>query len=165
LVQKFSGKRDNENFNDFLRMLASPSVCRVCAFGVGDAGWKDPRGVQRRADCSRRDVFTLSSSSFFLGNYNRATYRGTVRSFLRFSFIPSLSFSFAPSQPSRSLISFRGNCVYGTTRELQGFVIPWNCGPFVETPGEIGTRPLSQNNRVLVCFSVRLMDFVMKCMF
>jgi len=38
LVQKFSSKRDNENFNDFLRMLVSLSTCRVCAFGVDGGG-------------------------------------------------------------------------------------------------------------------------------
>lgn len=50
LVQTFSGKRNNENFNDFLRMLASPSTCRVCAFGVGGEGG----GEKNRLEGARR---------------------------------------------------------------------------------------------------------------
>lgn len=97
---------------------------------------------------SRREEQTAgegkSSVSPFLGNYNRATYHATASPllFLSLSFSLFLHLSFSVSstfRPTRSnvpclygtLISFYGNCVYGTTRELQVFVISWNCEALV----------------------------------
>lgn len=59
LVQKFSGKRNNENFNDFLRMLASPSICRVCACGAGGG-----RQVGRSSEEKSRLLAKGASSPF-----------------------------------------------------------------------------------------------------
>lgn len=91
-----------------------------------------------------------------VGEKNRLQQKGSPRSLLSLEIIiapltvprlvpPSLSLfhlSFSVSstfRPSRSnvpflygtLISFYGNCVYGTTRELQAFVISWNCQALV----------------------------------
>jgi hypothetical protein len=139
---EFSGKRDNENLNDFpcgcSRSLRHehclPSLRLRRGKGRGSPG-EDPEVRSRLLTKGR-----LHPLLPFLENYNRATYRDMVRSFLRFSFTPflplslslslSLSFSLARFLSlclCRPLISFRGNCVYGTTRELQDFVIPWNC--------------------------------------
>lgn len=54
--------------------------------------------------------------------------------FLHLSF--SVSSTFRPTRSNvpclyGTLISFYGNCVYGTTRELQVFVISWNCEALV----------------------------------
>lgn len=111
------------------------------------------------------------SSPSFLGNYNRATYRGTARSFfsLLFFYIVylymyiHLSFFFSLSRSSRSpvpscsafaepLILFRGNCVYETTRELQSFVIPWNCRPFVDKERSVHILCTADDQ---ACFSAR----------
>ena len=107
--------------------------------GWAKKGERLERSRREEQTAERREVLGLSS---FLGNYNRATYRATAGPLLSLSLSLSLHLSFSVSstfRPTRSnvpclygtLISFYGNCVYGTTRELQVFVISWNCEALV----------------------------------
>lgn len=164
LVQKFSGKRNNENFNDFLRMFASPSTCRVCAFGAGGMGeaWVGKSPEEQTAREGTSSPFPSHFLEIIIAPLTAARFARFYVSLSSLLLLPPPCALFLSRRP---LISFRDNCVYGTTCELQDFVIPWSCGPFVETSGETGVHPRSRNSRVLMCFSVRRMDFVMKCMF
>lgn len=145
LVQKFSVRSHNEYFNDFLWMLAPRSQLRsrYPRSGIGTL-WREKRSGEGRGRIEGRSreeqtaAEGKSSVSPFLRNYNRATYRGTAPSVSTVSI--SLPLSSASTLVPRSrallslyrtLISFYGNCVYGTTRELQVFVIPWNCQALV----------------------------------
>ena len=116
-------------------------VARVCMEGGRRRarGWK---GVGEKNRLQREGKSSVSPLSLEIIIAPLTVPRLVPSSSLSLSLSLSLHLSFSVSstfRPTRSnvpclygtLISFYGNCVYGTTRELQVFVISWNCEALV----------------------------------